>query len=1576
MKKKEYLSSFQDREFIIENIISSKYKENVLYKKFVHRIIKYIPIDYQIDIKIEAFSQIFEALYIFFYKKDIPEKIENVVLEKENFLDSFILCEYTPFLVDSLHGMINRLNLSSFVFLHPVIYSVRDENAQLKDICLDNNEKNLQFQKITKEHLIFIRFYGQFSSKQIQSLKSEIKNVINISKTTLDLWKKLSNSIKDITNNKLFNNFTNSVLNWLLKDNFTFLALIKFTYSSEVKINDTILVDGIIENQNIHILKQLISKSFHYSKKKEILFGKIDLISKIHRNNFLDYILIKNSNSKEITTGYLILGLYSGAMYFHSTEDIPMLKNYKSAINQDLNFAPSGYNAKKVNYIVESIPRDALVNLGNKKLKHIAINLLSSIRNKKLKIFIYEDWAGVFTNIIIFLRKSYLTSDSFNNIIKYLENIFGLHLQVNNMDVIFDNFILLYIFFPNSQINYNKNVNYSEIEKDLIDLSMSWLEQFTLNASSTFDLEFLKEKDLNIIFSEDYKYKFTPIEATEDLKFLYQLSQRKKTIFNTIYISENKYYLKIYTYDFFNLFELMPLVENIGLNAKSEQHFTVNNIFSNNICYIFLFEVWAHKTEDKMILTTNLNQNLSKMLEKALPTNILSRLTIYSNMGWKEILFINAIVAFFAQIKTAYSKDFINKTLLNHNKFTSNLIKLFRSKFDIKDLQNNTKKLEQTLIYYLEKITSIDEDNILNSIYLIIQAILRTNFYQSKTQENLSYISFKFDSSKVPNLPRPIPYREYFVYSNLFEGSHLRAGKIARGGIRWSDRPEDFRLEVLGLMRSQITKNTVIVPTGAKGIFYLKKQNISNEERNILAIESYKNFLRGLFDITDNIIEGSVVHPSDTKILDENDSYLVVAADKGTSSFSDYANTISKEYNFWLDDAFASGGSFGYDHKKMAITAKGAWISAKHHLTNRNFDYKTKAIKTIGIGDMSGDVFGNGMLLHSKIQLIAAFNHKEIFVDPNPDVEKSFNERKRLFSISKTSWQDYNKESLSKGGGIFQRSSKSLNLSKEMQELFLTEKEKITPVELIKLILTLKVDLIWNGGIGTYFKSSLESNQDIGDKENDTVRCNASQIKAKVIAEGGNLGISQLGRIEFASLGGHINTDFIDNSAGVSCSDHEVNVKIVLNQAIREQIISFNERNQILIDMSLELEKLVLQDNYDQNLALDILQNSELMRAELFEQLLKLLEQKNILDRDFEYLPSDTQLSNLNSLKQKLTRPELAIILSYSKLYLTEELSNNPLLDEEVFNKHLLNYFPHYIKNHFKKFILNHPLRNQIIVTSIVNEFVNRITGPLIVNIKKQTGAKICDIIKSYIIISKIVDLDQLWESVQTQIKNLTDQITKVNVFSKIINAVVRGIIWVLKNIEYPLSINRTLEKYKEFCLIDIQQILVGKSKEKYFKATHSLIENGIKENFAKKIASLNFMVSIFDNIALLDISLQNRTKLLNIYFFIGDNFYIDWLRDVCDTRIDNSYWTKLSIQSIKDDLYKKQKNIVSILIEKWNFSEFSINIAQNYLQEILYDSIFYEFILEIQTYENINISMLILANKKLDDLIKNLNTK
>lgn len=745
------------------------------------------------------------------------------------------------------------------------------------------------------------------------------------------------------------------------------------------------------------------------------------------------------------------------------------------------------------------------------------------------------------------------------------------------------------------------------------------------------------------------------------------------------------------------LSDLLPLIENLGFKAIDEESFFIkgNRNIKDSWIYKFILSVPEQIEGDYNVLKTNVEDVLDKLSMGLLANDSLSKLVVLSSLNWWQIKVLKGLTRYLHQTGFTYGKGYVQLTLIKHHRYTELLLDLFDAKFNPETKLNNQRSdIESKIISYLDTVSSSSEDKVLRHMFNLITSMVRTNCYQiDNSGVRKNYLSFKFNSSLVLGLPLPVPYAEIFVYSNEFEGIHLRGGKVARGGIRWSDRGEDYRVEVLGLMKAQMTKNSVIVPVGSKGGFFplFNKDGLSQQDYLSKIIDCYKNFLRGLLDLTDNIVEGNVIYPKNTIIYDKEDPYLVVAADKGTASFSDYANSVSLEYNFWLGDAFASGGSVGYDHKKMGITAKGAWISVKRHFEEIGIDVQRDEITVVGIGDMSGDVFGNGLLRSETIKLVAAFNHIQIFIDPNPDPELSFKERRRLFNLPGSKWSDYDSKLISIGGGVFERTAKLIKLSPEIQSLLDISVNELSPEDLIKAILQANVDLIWNGGIGTYIKSENENHFEIGDKSNDILRCDAKNIRAKVIAEGGNLGISQQGRIEYSKIGGRVNTDFIDNSAGVDCSDHEVNIKIALNQAVFSGKLSLEERNKLLVEMTHQVEELVLIDNFKQTQAITIAQLSPSSTVEAFSQLIQVLEGEKLLDRAVEFLPNEAELTRRSIAKEGLTKPELAVLLSYSKMSVCKELVNAKLTDEEYFEDYLINYFPKLCKKDSgKKFLITH----------------------------------------------------------------------------------------------------------------------------------------------------------------------------------------------------------------------------------------------------------------------------------------------
>ncbi|MDX1924665.1 MAG: NAD-glutamate dehydrogenase [Rickettsiaceae bacterium] len=1114
----------------------------------------------------------------------------------------------------------------------------------------------------------------------------------------------------------------------------------------------------------------------------------------------------------------------------------------------------------------------------------------------------------------------------------------------------------------------NNHENINSIQPD-----SSWYQDFSTSLASHYDdktAKILAEK-YSDVFPTDFQYKYKPSEASSDVAKLERLWAGERIIFDLVQ-KEEHIVLKLFSSSGkLSLSDIMPKIENFGFIVNEEQRFLLNN--NKDFC-IHLYFIHTKENIENFELVKKITEDAlySFFDDKTISDNF-SALITCSLISWRDVDLIRAMSHYMHQIGINFDYKYMSQNLIKYSEFTKNLIKLFYLKFSPSESNAASySELVGQMQEYLSSISVSTEDRVLRTFLGVIDASIRTNFFQiNEKGESKPYISIKFNSKKVPSIPEPVPFAEIFVFAKDFEAIHLRGGKVARGGIRWSDRGEDYRTEVLGLMKAQMTKNTVIVPEGSKGGFFVKfnAEELSSEQYQKKAVECYQNFLRGLLDITDNITPSGISSQENTIIHDDQDPYLVVAADKGTATFSDFANQVSTEYNFWLGDAFASGGSAGYDHKKMAITAKGAWISVQRHFRELGKNPEKDEITAIGIGDMSGDVFGNGLLMSKTIKLVAAFNHMHIFLDPNPDGKISFSERLRLFNIPGSKWSDYNKDLISKGGGVFERSAKTIHLSKEIMGLLETEQSQISPTDLIKLILKAKVDLLWNGGIGTYVKASFEENYAIGDKTNDPLRVNGSEIRARVIGEGGNLGMSQNGRIEYARSGGKVNTDFIDNSAGVDCSDHEVNIKIALSKAIAQKTLSVGERNDILGGMTSEVSSLVLEDNILQTLAITFMEHSSLFNMETFIRLIGQLESSSLLNRAIEFLPSNQELISRNNLSAKLTRPELSVILSYTKRAVRKELENSKIISEEYFSKWLLEYFPVNMRERFKQEILEHPLRKEIILTVMTNKLVNELSGPVINVMQIETGCEICDIARGFVIVQEIFNIASLWK----EIDNLPSTVP-LNIAMEVctdINKVIRrGISWMISNLATPMNIEESIKKYKESA-IKISEILTknlqGPAKDKYDSKYKKYIKNGFPDDLAEKSAKLDSLVSSFDIAFMSQQTGESSDSLCRAYFAVANIFNIDYLRKICDKLMTDSYWQRLSIQSIKDDLYDKQRRIVGVIVR----DKMLDNVDNWYTLNQKSSGIYLNFVETLKIQENIDVSMLILATKKLETFIR-----
>ncbi len=1034
-------------------------------------------------------------------------------------------------------------------------------------------------------------------------------------------------------------------------------------------------------------------------------------------------------------------------------------------------------------------------------------------------------------------------------------------------------------------------------------------------------------------FPISYRARFTPHEASADIQLIGQLDisgdiacafSQEPWPSEQELAGEVLHFKIVSSRRELELSELVPILEQLGTRVLAEHPFEVTRTDGKSYV-IHDFGLRLHP--DIGFLETP--QSLSLFQEAFIETwrgrvenDGFNRLILCAGLNWREAALLRAYGRYIRQTRLGYSQDFIAETLCRHPELSHQLVTLFHIRLQPEDHgrarveETHLENQERGINQILETIEGRDEDVILRRYLEIIQATLRTNYYQkAATGGKKSYFSFKFDPAAISGLPLPRPTYEIFVYSPRVEGVHLRSGKVARGGLRWSDRQEDYRTEVLGLVKAQQVKNSVIVPMGAKGCF-ITKQMPEGVDRDVELKEGkacYELFIRGLLDITDNLVDGMVVPPGSVVRHDGDDPYLVVAADKGTASFSDIANSIAAEYNFWLGDAFASGGSQGYDHKQMGITAKGTWESVKRHFREQGADPERDPITAVGIGDMSGDVFGNGMLLSESIQLLAAFNHQYIFIDPNPNCETAFNERQRLFQLPGSSWSDYHPELISAGGGVFPRNIKWIPVTPQMQARFEISASRLSPPELIRAILKSPVQLIWNGGIGTYVKESGETHLDVSDKANDALRIDGKELRCKVLGEGGNLGITQRGRIEFALNGGACNSDFIDNAGGVDCSDHEVNIKILLNEEVASGRLSPNQRNRLLQEMTEELSTLVLRNNYRQAQALALAQRHARKFPDEYIHLIDGMERVGKLDRELEAIPTRKTLLERRDQGLGLTRPELSVLISYTRNELKQSLIDSWVTDDPLLARPLTSAFPPILLQRYLQAIYAHPLRREITASQITNELVNRMGVTYIDKLRQATGSDDANIVAAYVITREIYGIEKLWNQIEALDNKISASIQDTMLL-ELNKLVTRASWWLLRRRRPGSEIAACIDDYQAAVstvtnsVERLQATIPGHNR--WYDKFRGFTNAGVPELLAATTAAaegLYWLLDIIDAASELDMDIS---ALSPVYFSLGEHLELPWLDRQMRTYRASNHWQSLARDSYRDDLDAQQRAV------------------------------------------------------------------
>jgi glutamate dehydrogenase len=1525
---------------------------------------------------VEALNKLAHLSFEFFQNRKSDETKIRISNPADSFLTVIdITTADAPFLIDSIVTHLDTQGIKIRNIIHPIYSSTRDKSGKLEKFGAGAAESVIQLhiEKITSANLV-------------KKLEENIRKIIDAVDLVVADWKPMmalaNEASKQIENAKKLKISDSEIseaqkfISWINDGNFIFLAAKEFEIK-EVKKGEYALDskdEGLgVFRSNAEDFKPKVANSSleevadSLKNPYVIEILKSRYRSQIHRIANAERIRVqKISTDGKVVGEFRFIGLFTSAAYHNSTHEIPLLRSKIEKVIADSGYTKGSHNYKDLVSTLEAYPRDELFQISAEDLLRNATGIVSICGRSQVKFFARNDKFNRFVSCLVFVPRDHSDSNLREKIKSYLAKVYNGEVTDSFVQITESNLVRLHTVIRTEK--GIPSVDPLMVEKEIDKMSRVWSDDLSEAIRAKFENDeesvalFTKYKEA---FSVSYINRFDAKRGAIDISRVEEALKADSVLFNLYKSSdspENISELKIYSpTGEIMLSDVMPVLESFGFNVIQEHSYPLS--VEGKKVWIHYFRVNLDKsgTQFSEKIKINFEKTISLIWTKTAQVGFLNKLLVAADLNWKQIYMLCAYTKYLYQTGFRYNQTYIADVLIKYSSLAKLLVELFEAKFDTSvkltiDQRNKiVEEISAKIKDGLNSVKDVTDDAVIRRFYGTILATIRTNYYQSASGGGFKgYMSFKFDCAKVPGLPLPVPHAEIFVFSPRFEAVHLRGGKVARGGLRWSDRQEDFRTEILGLVKAQMTKNAVIVPVGSKGGFVLKRSmdGLSRDEIQKEGIECYKTFLSGLLDITDNVVNGKIEHPKDVVMHDGIDPYLVVAADKGTATFSDIANSVSAQYNFWLGDAFASGGSVGYDHKKMGITAKGGWISVMRHFQEMGRDSQTQDFTCVGIGDMAGDVFGNGMLLSKHIKLVGAFNHMHIFLDPNPDAAKSFVERERMFNLPRSTWMDYDKALISQGGGIFERSAKSIKLTPEVKAILHIEEDELAPNDLIRAMIKAPVDLLWNGGIGTYVKSTDETHQDVGDRATDALRVNGNELRCKVVGEGGNLGCTQKGRIEYALNGGRINTDAMDNSAGVDCSDHEVNIKIAMTQALRAGKITLEERNKILESMTANVSDLVLADNRLQTQAISIANFQGALALGEQSQFLSSLEKSGFLNRAIEFLPSKKEIEKRQMDRVGLTRPELCVMLAYSKMDIYQKLLASDLVNDKYFESELFCYFPKLMQEKFAHEISTHQLRKEIIATQITNFVVNRIGVSFINQICEDSGFSLPDVVRSFIIACDSFSIRQIWEEVE-KLDGKVDFQIQMKMFLSANKLIERSVNWLLRN-QAKGEISSIVTRFKKIAdeLYGIfPEILAQASRESFERKVSRYCLSNVERKLAEKVSAMDPVASAFD---IAEISAQSNFDLktiAKIYFAVGTRFSLKWMRSRVSSLSIDSYWQRLSAKTILEDLYSYQMKLAAEIvglscddkkiceinsIEKWTKKmEFSVERFDNFIDEL-----------------------------------------
>lgn len=1508
-----------------------------------------------------------------------------------------------PFLVDSVRTELNRRGYSIHTLQTTVLSVRRGSKGELLEIL----PKGSTGEGVLHESLMYLEIDRCANAAELNVLSKELEQVLGEVRVAVADFEPMKAKVQDILtqlDNSAFavdvdeKNEIKSFLEWLVGNHFTFLGYEEFVVTDqadgghiEYDQNSFLGLTKLLRTGLTYDDLRIEDYAVNYLREPTLLsFAKAAHPSRVHRPAYPDYVSIREIDADgKVIKEHRFMGLYTSSVYGESVRVIPFIRRKVEEIETRSGFQSKAHLGKELAQVLEVLPRDDLFQTPVDELFTTVMSIVQIQERNKIRVFLRKDPYGRFCYCLAYVPRDIYSTE----VRQKIQQVLMERLKASDCEfwTFFSESVLARVQLilrvdPKNRLDIDPVL----LEKEVVQACRSWQDDYAALTVESFG----EAHGTNVLadfpkgFPAGYRERFAAHSAVVDMQHLLSLNEKNPLVMSFYQplgqvSGQRELHCKLYHADTpLALSDVLPILENLGLRVLGEFPYRLRHTNGREFwIHDFAFTAAEGLDLDIQQLNDTLQDAFVHIVRGDAENDAFNRLVLTAGLPWRDVALLRAYARYLKQIRLGFDLGYIASTLNNHTDIARELTRLFKTRFYLArklsddDLEDKQLRLEQAILTALDDVQVLNEDRILRRYLDLIKATLRTNFYQTDANgQNKSYFSFKFNPHAIPELPKPVPKFEIFVYSPRVEGVHLRFGNVARGGLRWSDREEDFRTEVLGLVKAQQVKNSVIVPVGAKGGFLPRRLPLGGSRDEIAAegIACYRIFISGLLDITDNLKDGALVPPLNVVRHDDDDPYLVVAADKGTATFSDIANGIAIDYGFWLGDAFASGGSAGYDHKKMGITAKGAWVGVQRHFRERGINVQEDSITVVGVGDMAGDVFGNGLLMSDKLQLVAAFNHMHIFIDPNPNPATSFVERQRMFDLPRSAWTDYDTSIMSEGGGIFSRSAKSIAISPQMQERFDIKADKLTPTELLNALLKAPVDLLWNGGIGTYVKASTESHADVGDKANDALRVNGNELRCKVVGEGGNLGMTQLGRVEFGLNGGGSNTDFIDNAGGVDCSDHEVNIKILLNEVVQAGDMTDKQRNQLLASMTDEVGNLVLGNNYKQTQALSLAARRAYERIAEYKRLMGDLEGRGKLDRAIEFLPTEEQLAERIAEGHGLTRPELSVLISYSKIDLKEQLLGSLVPDDDYLTRDMETAFPPSLVSKFSEAMRRHRLKREIVSTQIANDLVNHMGITFVQRLKESTGMSPANVAGAYVIVRDIFHLPHWFRQIEALDYQVSADV-QLELMDELMRLGRRATRWFLRARRNEQNAARDVAHFgphlKELGL-KLDELLSGEIRENWQARYQAYVEAGVPELLARMVAGTSHLYTLLPIIEASDVTGQNPAEVAKAYFAVGSALDITWyLQQISALPVENN-WQALAREAFRDDVDWQQRAItISVLQQGDGTLDVEARLALWMEQHESMISRWRAMLVEIRAASGTDYAMYAVANRELLDL-------